>query len=247
MKQRRKFWQVVEKIQSLINEGVYPPESLLPDERELAQSFEVSLLTIRDAIVALEVMEVVESKTSKKVLVLRPSPKSSGDNNDNISALELVQARALIEGEAAALAAKSITDAELADLKEALNQIKNNENIAQADMNFHMIISKATKNSAIHYAVKRFWTLRNDHEEIEKVCDTVCGKFSYDIHDEHKKIYLAIANGDSREARRTMHEHFNRLINPLFELVEEARLVQLRKEAEQNRASYSLTHLYSNA
>ncbi|HBY40628.1 MAG TPA: GntR family transcriptional regulator, partial [Alteromonas sp.] len=63
MKKRRRFWTVVEKLEDLIDQGVYPPGSRLPPERELAEMYDVSRPTIREAIIALEVRERVEVKT----------------------------------------------------------------------------------------------------------------------------------------------------------------------------------------
>ncbi|MEC8229693.1 MAG: GntR family transcriptional regulator, partial [Pseudomonadota bacterium] len=40
MKKRRRFWTVVEKLEDLIDQGVYPPGSRLPPERELAEMYD---------------------------------------------------------------------------------------------------------------------------------------------------------------------------------------------------------------
>ena len=52
MKNRRMFWHIVEKIEAQIDAGRYPPGSRLPPERELAENFDVSRPTIREAIIA---------------------------------------------------------------------------------------------------------------------------------------------------------------------------------------------------
>ncbi len=70
----------------------------------MAEEFSVSRPTIREAIIALEVRGKVEVKTSSGVYLLE-QPESNTDNVD-VSAFELTQARALVEGEAAALAAR---------------------------------------------------------------------------------------------------------------------------------------------
>jgi DNA-binding FadR family transcriptional regulator len=77
MKSRRMFWQIVDKIEALIDSGKYPPGSRLPPERELAETFNVSRPTIREAIIALEVRQRVEVKTSSGVYVLEnPNAKT---------------------------------------------------------------------------------------------------------------------------------------------------------------------------
>ena len=122
MKKRRRFWTVVEKLEDLIDQGVYPPGSRLPPERELAEMYDVSRPTIREAIIALEVRERVEVKTGSGVYVT--AQHTSAFAEKIISAFELTQARALVEGEAAALAAHSITDAELQAIQQTLSDMK---------------------------------------------------------------------------------------------------------------------------
>ena len=50
---RRLFWSIVDKIEALIDSGLYSPGSRLPPERELAETFNVSRPTVREAIIAL--------------------------------------------------------------------------------------------------------------------------------------------------------------------------------------------------
>uniref|UniRef100_UPI0025E72A10 FadR/GntR family transcriptional regulator n=1 Tax=uncultured Alteromonas sp. TaxID=179113 RepID=UPI0025E72A10 len=57
MTSRRLFWNIVDKIELLIDQGVYSAGSRLPPERELAEMYDVSRPTIREAIIALEVRE----------------------------------------------------------------------------------------------------------------------------------------------------------------------------------------------
>ena len=87
MKNRRLFWRIVEKIETLIDTGIYPPGSRLPPERELAENYGVSRPTIREAIIALEVRERVEVKTGSGIYVAEG--KSANNSDLKISAFEL--------------------------------------------------------------------------------------------------------------------------------------------------------------
>ncbi|MDY6885938.1 MAG: FadR/GntR family transcriptional regulator [Pseudomonadota bacterium] len=243
MKNRRMFWQIAEKIQSLIESGLYPPGSRLPPERELAESFNVSRPTIREAIIALEVLQLVEVKTSSGVYVL-DKPKNNNDAPaETISAFELTQARALVEGEAAALAALSITDEELKALAATLDAMESGIEAEKADREFHIIISKATRNKAILLAVNKFWSLRDSQPQITQAYSNVCSQSDRDRLEEHTKIYQSLKERNSQAARAAMHAHFNRLINALFEASEAQALEEVRKKTSQTRDLYSLSHL----
>ena len=241
MKNRRMFWQIVEKIETLIESGLYPPGSRLPPERELAETFNVSRPTVREAIIALEVRQRVEVKTSSGVYVL--DKQADKDKGIKVSAFELTQARALVEGEAAALAAISITDDELAALEKTLNDMEAGREAEKADREFHLIISNATKNNAILLTVKKFWALRDSEPNIADAYSSVCSQSDSDRLEEHKAIYLALKQRSSQRARAAMHSHFNRLINSLFAMSESQALEEVRKQSTQTRDLYSLNHL----
>ena len=119
---KRLYRSVVMKLQGLIDGGEYPPGGRLPPERELAERFEVSRPTVREAIIALEALDQVEVKTGSGVYVLNSTSSSNGID-ESVSAFELTEARALIEGEAAALAATMITDDQLIELEKALHEM----------------------------------------------------------------------------------------------------------------------------
>jgi DNA-binding FadR family transcriptional regulator len=241
MKNRRLFWNIVEKIENLIDSGQYPPGSRLPPERELAENFEVSRPTIREAIIALEVLGRVEVKTGSGVYVLEHTKQSS---EQVITAFELTQARALVEGEAAALAAMTISEDELARLKETLVAMEKGINPDAADKEFHLIISTATRNNAILMSVSEFWKLRSS-TTVKMAYKGVCGQSDEKRTSEHRDIYNALVNRDSQAARAAMHHHFNRLINALFEASEAKALEEVRRQTNQTRDLYSLSHLVS--
>lgn len=243
MKNRRMFWLIAEKIEGLIDSGLYAPGSRLPPERELAESFNVSRPTIREAIIALEVMQRVEVKTSSGVYVLENPSEKDKDTASKVSAFELTQARALVEGEAAALAAQSITEEELEALHQTLVAMEQGIEAEKADRDFHLIVSKATKNNAVLLAVEKFWQLRDSQPSIKSAYASVCSQSNTDRLEEHRKIYDALKQGNAQAARAAMHAHFNRLINSLFAISEANALEEVRKKSNQTRDLYSLNHL----
>lgn len=241
MKSRRRFWTVVDKLESLIEQGEYAAGSRLPAERELAEAFDVSRPTIREAIIALEVRGKVEVKTGSGVFV------TDADESDKllkeISAFELTQARALVEAEAAALAAATISEEELKRLGQALEDMKIPESAEEADQRFHEIISKATRNSALLLSVKNLWELRRTRPQIIAAYEDVCSQGVEQRLKEHTAIYEAIAKRDSSAARKAMHDHFNRLINALFDASEKKALEEIRRKTSETRGLYSISHL----
>ncbi|MAD75671.1 MAG: GntR family transcriptional regulator [Rheinheimera sp.] len=244
MKKRRRFWTVVEKLEALIDKGVYPAGSRLPAERELAEAYDVSRPTIREAIIALEVRERVEVKTGSGVYVTDST--GSDTSHKAISAFELTQARALVEAEAAALAAATIRETELSALKQALDDMSSAEKADkadEADQRFHEIISRATRNNAIVMSINNLWKVRRNEPQVIAAYKDVCSQGIEQRIKEHTAIYDAIAKRDSSAARKAMHNHFNRLINALFESSEAKALEEIKRKTDETRGLYSISHL----
>jgi len=241
---RRLFWSIVEKIETLIDSGMYSPGSRLPPERELAETFNVSRPTVREAIIALEVREKIEVKTGSGVYVLKPVNQLGSQKK--INAFEVTQARALIEGEVAAIAATTINEDELARLHQTLVDMENSHSIAAADKEFHQIIANATRNSAMALSAENLWKLRSSTPEIIRDYDSVCSKDISMTLAEHKAIYVALKSGDATQARNAMHNHFNRLINALFDAIESRSLEEIRRKNNEKRGLYSIPHSVEN-
>jgi|SRR5690606_6333454 Transcriptional regulators len=247
MSARRLYQQVVVEIMELINSGEYPPGSRLPPERELAERFNVSRLTIREAVIALEVKELVKVKTGSGVYV---ADRKQIQGDANIGPFELTQARAIFEGEAAALAALMINDAELAELEETLNLMdqENSEGDLTsqvADRKFHLIISRATRNAAILSTIQQLWNIRENSAEIRRAYDGVCKIGAEHRLEEHRAIFEAIKNRDSNAARKAMHLHFTRIIDALLKVTEAEALEATRIQLNKSREQFSLAHLIS--
>ncbi len=247
--EKRLYRTVLEKLQRLIEEGEYPPGGRLPPERELAKRFKVSRPTVREAIIALEALEKVEVKTGSGVYVLDNGSSRYGVGK-SVSAFELTEARALIEGEAAALAATMITDEQLAELEEALGKMGDDSAdgvlVAElADKKFHHIISEATQNQMLSSVIDELWKIRDTVPVIHEAYQSICEIDGYKRVQEHKEIYDALRNRDGAAAREAMHAHFSRILNKLIAANEAAQVEEARKRALESRERFSLGHLVS--
>ena len=63
------YEQVAKQIQTLISDGLLKPGDKLPPERELAETFQVSRSSLRDAIRALEMLGLVEPRQGEGTVV----------------------------------------------------------------------------------------------------------------------------------------------------------------------------------
>ena len=105
------YRRIADSVADAIEAGQYRLGDRLPTERELAEQFGVSRPTLREAMIALEMLGMIEARHGLGIYVtgnVRPVAPSA-DIDFEIGAFELIEARRLFEGEAAALAATSIS------------------------------------------------------------------------------------------------------------------------------------------
>lgn len=243
--ERRKLYEKVsEAIAEGIRQGKFRGGSRLPSERELAEEFGVSRPTVREAMLALEIRQMVEARHGSGIYVVDklPPPERSAPELD-IGAFELTEARLLFEGEAAALAATSITDEELDSLAIALqDMVMENENDAkgeQADRRFHLLIAAATRNVAIVSVVEQLWDLRYRSPLCRHTLEKARQVGVKPRIDEHRELLDALRARDPQWARRAMREHLERVIDGLLVATEMEAVERARNEVAAKRSEYA--------
>ena len=248
---KRAYKVVLEQMLEQIHAGVYPAGGRLPPERELAARFNVSRPTIREAIIALETLEYVQVKVGSGVYVIENSRMTSGSYED-VSAFELTESRALIEGEAAALAAKMITEEELQELENSLEDMaleheQGNLASGDADKRFHQIIAQATRNTMMETLINQMWHVRNHAPHVFTAYQATCEQEGEGRIEEHRMIYDALVRRDAAAARKAMHHHFARILNKLIATSEAKKFEEIKRQSEEVRRRFSLDHLAPNA
>lgn len=237
------YHQVAASIAASIAGGRYPVGGRLPSERDLAEDFGVSRPTIREAMLALEIRGMIEARHGSGIYVVDAAAPEDAAPQLQVTPVELIEARALIEGEAAALAATVITDAELQNLEAIVREMqRENEGDRineEADRRFHMAIADATGNAALASVVENLWNLRYSqpcHEVLSRARRSGVAPRV----DEHEAIVDALRRHDPQAARKAMRGHLERVIDYLLastesEAVERARLEVAVKRAELTR------------
>ncbi|WP_231758665.1 FadR/GntR family transcriptional regulator [Microbulbifer elongatus] len=90
MQGARLYQQVAEKLAAAIAAGDYPAGTRLPAERKLAERFEVSRPTVREAIIALELAGCVEVKGGSGVYVTDSEASAFSAGESDIGAFEIL-------------------------------------------------------------------------------------------------------------------------------------------------------------
>ena len=223
-KDARKLYQAVaEAITRDIAAGLYLPGQKLPSERELTERLNVSRPTIREAMIALEIRGIVEARHNSGVFVARVAPPPSEADLD-IGAFELTEARKLIEGEAAALAARAINDEEVERLYALLEEMKRDfetdTSDDSADRNFHLTIAAATRNAALVLVIETLWDLRYKAPLTREIFRRARVVGISAFVDDHKQVADAMRDRDPAAARAAMQAHLDNVMEELLEATE---------------------------
>lgn len=241
MSENRLYRTIAAEILKLVETGEFPPGSRLPGERDLAERFGVSRVTVREAEIALEAQGWISIRIGSGVYV-KPRPVDAQGVLPDVSAFDLTAARAVIEGEAAALAASRIGDAELDELERLLaamaSQDVDDQTAGDADQKFHLAIARISGNPVVEYCIHLIWRMRNELPRVQKVYARVCHNDGSDRAHEHAEILAALRARNPATARKAMQQHFQRLFESMLEATESDALAEIRSRTREHRERF---------
>jgi len=193
----------------LIATSELTPGSRLPSERELAEKFDVSRSTLREAMHELEAKRLIERRPGRGTTVLGLQ-RNSGDlrnlSAEDASASYVSELREIIEPSIAALAASRATASNLLQLGDVLD--RSHENVLQSeslrlDVEFHTLLARAAQNPLLEslQAMTGDWT----HDVRQYSHATRAGRRISTRG--HRRIYEAVRDHDPGAAQESMMVH----------------------------------------
>jgi DNA-binding FadR family transcriptional regulator len=209
---------VIAQIREAIFSGRFRPGDRLPTEREMAQQFGVSRVTVRDALRALEASGLIRIKVGGQggPFVAEPDIALLSDSLGThlqlrgTSFRELAEARLALETTAARLAAERATKDDLATLERAIEgPLGLSTGPAATSLDFHAALVTAAHNGALLAMFSATRAL------IQEAFDTLHARqpdMAAAARKAHGQLYRAIAARDADAAGRIMREHLHDFI-----------------------------------
>lgn len=244
IRSQRLYRQIADQLQQLINNGEFPPGTLLPPERELAQSLGVSRASVREALIALEVVGQVAVRVGHGVVVLEsrsaplepvmraaartepwaldPEFESEIELNldEEIPPFSLLQTRRYLEPEIAALAAMHATDEGIKSIRLALERNffdnANGRRNCAGDRLLHIRIAEASNNAAYALIIKHL--LGHQYGAMFRRLQDLYMETDMPKRSQgdHEQIVKAIENRDPTAARHAMEAHLDHVLSVFF-------------------------------
>lgn len=213
------YENIVRELTDQLSAGAHPIGARLPAERELAKQYNVSRGTVKKAIIALQVRGFVEVRGGSGAYV-KCLPKGRDVGKFKITAIELLEARMLFEGEAAALAASHITDEELAEMDALVVKLKHErkktQDLENVDRDFHINIARAAQNNVVLDTVERLWTLWRALPEAALPLGVAHPQGFDAMISGHAQVLEALRARDPRSARTTIRANLDNRIENLL-------------------------------
>jgi len=210
--------EIIVQLRDLMNNKNLEPGDKLPSERMLSDKFGVSRSSVREAIQKLEFYGILISKPQSGTFVADIGQIAVNGMVNDILRLEepdfksLVETRILLELKTVRLAARRRTDADLKQLKSALDayrkKVENGEDAVQEDLLFHLAIAKASGNSTMNTFMLIITPEILTNFEKYHVCDK---NMAVRGIEEHQDIFDAIEEQNPQLAKVKMKVHFKNL------------------------------------
>ncbi len=213
MKKSRLYEGIVKQITDMIKCGELKPGDRLPTERDLAVELNVSRTAIREALRAMELMGIIESKVGGGTYIRELTLENLMDplagilsRNDRLT-IELIEVRMLLEVEIAKQAARRVNEKNIQALEKSLQlmqkEIDDGGLGLKGDNAFHLELAKAADNLAMMSITRLCGELLNNTRKaaLEALEDRRLGVRH------HQAIFEAVKAGRAEEAGQLMRMH----------------------------------------
>lgn len=205
--------QVVNHIREMIERGVLKPGEKIPPEREFARTLKISRASVRTGIGYMAAMGIMKVRHGVGTFVAEGPPEIGKSSLGLLGALhafkswQMFEARLLLEGKMAALAAERGKEQHFTLLAEEVAEmyatVDDPEEYLIHDVRFHRTIAEASGNAILASLMETISSALYDGRR-KTVRLTRSLKDSADVH---REIYRAIRTRDSAAAQKLMERH----------------------------------------
>lgn len=238
---------VATKLEQLILDGVFRPGQLLPSERRLCEKLNVSRSSLREGLRTLRSKGIIDTRHGRGSMVAELLPARENSPLMHLfkshprTLFDLLEVRALLEGESAFLAASRATSADRVlitrryrEMTDYVVQAKSIdvEKLARLDHGFHLAICQASHNPVLVHTLQSLTDLL-----LSSVFASVKNLYHRAgpremINRQHARLHEAVVEGKPALAKQVALEHLNSIDEKLREI-----------DAETQRLERSAMHL----
>ena len=220
LKSERLSSQISKMILSEIQSGQLKPGDRLPTEIALAEKYGVSRTILREAIASLKNDDILESRQGRGLIVKNPGSRQAfrfSDVFETISMDEVnyfYEMRALLESEAAGLAALRKTSDDVNEINEALHEMEeavaSNSLGNEAHSRFNAAIAAASHNPVLIQFLFFLQSKLHDLAKELRIKTMTSPERALIVLAEHKQVAEGILSGDPVTAKIAVIDHLKK-------------------------------------
>lgn len=236
----KKLSELIENhLKDLILKGEIEPGERLPSERELGRQFNVSLVTVREALKGLETYGLIQKKKGKGGGIFVSELRSDAVkvllfhflHQKRFSIRDLSELRMMLEPASSRIAARRISSAKLDELEANIEHCEAfmdsigkafSENdffrLERSNVEFHRIIGEATENPVLILTIDYVLEFLFNFKRMTLIPNLT---FSHGIVRDHRVIFDALKEKDGNAAEKAMVSHLQNIEKYLVEKGEE--------------------------
>jgi len=213
--------KIVVQIEKNILDGGLIKGEKLPSERDLAEQFDVSRPSIREAIHKLQAKGIIYKVPGEGSYICETLGASFTDPllelliNNKDAAFDMLEMRYAIEGLSAYLAALRATDEDKALIQKRYDELlaaheqQDTKIEAECDVNFHLSIAMATHNPMLLHIMESLFNVIQKSISITLIDLFKDSARRLNIDEQHSEILNSILTNDSATAKLAMQKHIS--------------------------------------
>jgi DNA-binding FadR family transcriptional regulator len=199
-----------------IETGAYSEGDRLPPERQLAATFQAARSTVRRALDQLERAGLVSRRLGSGTFVgaTAAANRRSADLADQVSPIQLIEARLAVEPFTTRLAVLHATRRNLDDMEQVLahgeESVTDKDSFSKWDGEFHLLIAHASGNPLLINVYRQI-----NHVRLHAQWDAMKEKILTpdviaDYNRQHRAIFNALNERDAQRAQALITEHLEK-------------------------------------
>src|SRR6201996_9538034 len=207
-----------EQLISHVVNGTWKAGDRIPPERELCQQLRIARTSLREALKAMELVGMLDSRVGDGTFVCPRTEFLSRPllwaftGTDHSELQDIMEARLIIEENLAGLAAERATDEHVLQIGLSVQSMRDSiargESILDADMAFHMAVSTAAQNEVLVNAVQLLRNLMRQSLQYKLMIPNIAES----VLKSHTAIHRAISSRKPAAARTAMRHHLEETV-----------------------------------
>jgi GntR family transcriptional repressor for pyruvate dehydrogenase complex len=226
-----------------LRDGRYERGARLPAERILAQAMGVSRPIIREALHALDLLGVVETRVGSGTYVVDVNVEVDlGSHVSDAPAFEVLDTLSTLECSALVHAAdkieKTLLDALAENLEAACHADSDFEAWHSGMAKFHIAIAKASQNEVLSLMVGQLWQVRLGASITRRFVQRAWLASALADHAAPQQFLAALRAGNHELASRKLRAEHNRVLAAVLDIYAEDEVARARESVSQLRARF---------